>query len=201
MFAMALFTCWVCTGATAMPQCVSVTIQPEARQMVDNMKQMSSSAAELSFMQNMIRMDLGAVEMSKQAASRGTHTELSLFARRIVDERDAEMNRFVSMILTLYGDGVYSASKPTAEDSKAAGRFDRCNCGFEAGYMLAMIRHEAGALAVAREMQRQSTHGRLKQAAQRIVTERSANIEKLRSLLKCWYGIDASVIIGECVQC
>lgn len=203
MFSAALVVCLACAGSvvSATPQCVFVRTGSEARQIVDGMTQMSSDAAELSFMQSMIRMDIGAVEISKQAASRSTHTELSLFVRRIVDRRVAEANKLVSWILALYGDAAYSASKPLGVDSQAVGRFEQCNCGFEAGYILAMIRHEAGALAVAQAMLQRSAHGRIEQAARRITMERSENIEKLRMWLKCWYGIDASVVVGECVQC
>jgi len=186
----------------AMPQCVSVTMQPDVQQIAESFGQMSTDAAELSFMQSMIRLDSGAIGMSEQAASRATHPELRQFAQHLVNKRNTEQDRFLSWILALYGDGAYSASKPMAVDSQVIRRLDSCNCGFEVGYMLAMIRHDAGALAIASEAGRQSAHGRIEQAASDVVRGRSDDIARLRNWLACWYGISVSVVgSGQCIQC
>jgi uncharacterized protein (DUF305 family) len=182
------------------PQCASVTVQPNVQQIARSMRQMSSGAAELSFMQTMIRLDMGAIGISEQAVERATHPGLRQFAGRVVNERSGEQQRFVSWILTLYGDGAYSASRLIAADSETIGRFDLCNCGFEVGYMLAMIGHDAGGLAIASEAKNRSAHGRIARAAAGVLRGRSADIAQLQAWLACWYGISASVIgSGQCI--
>jgi uncharacterized protein (DUF305 family) len=187
---------------SAVPQCVSVTVQPDVQQIAESMRQMSSDAAELSFMQTMIRLDMGAIGMSEQAVSRVMHPELRRFAQRVMNKRSTEQGKFLSWILTLYGDGAYSASKPIWADSDAVRRFDLCNCDFEVGYMLAMIRHDAGGLAIASEARARSAHGRIEQAASGVMTGRCADIAQLQNWLACWYGISVSVVgPGQCIQC
>ena len=93
------------------PQCRSVMTEPAVQEIANGMQVMSADAAELSFMQSMISLDLGVIGMSKQADSKATHEELRQFARRVVDERYTEQDRLLTWILTLYGDGVYNATK------------------------------------------------------------------------------------------
>lgn len=189
-------------SVSAVPQCVSVTMQPNVQLIAENMRQMSVGASELSFMQSMIRVDVGAIRMSEQAVSRATHPELRQFARHVVNARSAEQDTFLSWILTIYGDGAYSASKPMTEDSLTISTLDTCNCGFEVGYMLAMIKHDAGVLAIAGEAGRRTAHGRIRQAALNVTMGRSADITQLQKWLACWYGIKASVAgPRQCIQC
>lgn len=183
------------------PQCLTVTIQPDAQQIVSNMRQMSADATELSFMQSTIRMDAGAIGMSEQAIARATHPELRRFAQRVVNERSSEQEKFVNWILTLYGDGTYSASRLIGQDSLTIARFDQCTYGFEVGYMLAMIAHDAGVLAVAGEARQRSSHGRIEQAALKIADRRLSDIAQLRNWLACWFGIRVSLVDSHCVQC
>ena len=187
--------------SAAMPQCVSVTTLPAAQQVAANIRQMSADAAELSFMQNTVGMDAGAIRMSEQAAARATHPELRRFAQRLVNERTGEQERLLVWILAIYGDGTYSASKLLCEDSRTIARFDQCTYGFEVGYMLAMIAHDAGVLAVADEAQHRSAHGRIARAALRIASKRSADVAQLKTWLACWYGIRVSIAGSQRIQC
>ncbi len=132
--------------------------------------------------------------MSKLAASKAAHPELRRFARRVVDERSSEKERFISWLLAMYGDDGVPQVTPFAADRQVADYLDGVCCSdFEIRYVLAMIEHDAGALAIANAAKGTSLHGRIDQAALDVAAERAAEISQLRQWLYCWYGINASV--------
>ncbi len=191
-----------CVGsACCAAQCTCVAIQTDAALIADSMQRMSADGAELTFMRTMISLDLGATAMSRQAVMQAMHPELRQFARDVISRRGTEQDKLLNWILDLYGDGIYSATKLMPDDSAVVRRFALCNQGFDAGYMLAMIRHDAGAVAIARQARAQSVHGRIGRAASDVIRTRSLDIARLQGWLACWCGITVSVADGQCVPC
>ncbi len=202
LLAVLVLGCVSDAGTSALgAQCRSVTAPTAVLGIVDGMDRLTSDAVEMGFMQSMVRFDAGAIGISKEAICKAGHPELRQFAQRVIDERSSEQERFFTWLLAQYGDDGIPSKRPMAGDWRTIGSIEPlCGCEFEVQYMLAMISHDAGVLAVASKAGQRSIHGRIGNAASGVAAQRSVDIARLQSWLLCWYGIEVTVVTpARCV--
>jgi uncharacterized protein (DUF305 family) len=67
----------------------------------------------------------------------------------------------------------------------------------ERGFLTDMVGHHAMAVEMARMAQEKAMHPELKTAADKIVSTQTAEIDRMQSWLKAWYGRKASTEMGH----
>lgn len=146
---------------------------------------------DLSFMRDMIRHHLGAIEMSQLAVKSATHPELRQFAQNVIDKQTAQDQQFFDWLKSWSNVTVQPTVTPT--DAIVIAKLRNLKDGdFEILYMQAMIKHHSQGIEMARMAERKAVHPELKRVAGDIAMTQSAEINQLKMWLSQWYGIKGS---------
>ncbi|MEU7553407.1 DUF305 domain-containing protein [Streptomyces sp. NPDC044571] len=153
------------------------------------------NAADVAFAQGMIPHHRQAVEMAGLAASRAESAEVKKLAGEVKKAQDPEINA-MSGWLTSWGEqvpapgaadhsahgGGTSSGMMTAEEmaglEKASGK------AFDTAFLELMVKHHEGAIAMADTERKTGSYAPATTMAEAITTSQSAEIARMRTLLR-----------------
>ncbi|GAA3392376.1 DUF305 domain-containing protein [Cryptosporangium minutisporangium] len=156
------------------------------------------NAADVTFAKDMIVHHRQAVEMAEMAATRAADADVKALAAKIEQAQQPEIDT-MSGWLTAWGEtvpdakagmdhgGMGSSSTPMPggmTDAQMGQLHEASGAAFDKMFLAMMIEHHEGAITMAGTEQQSGENSQAKQLAGTIVTDQTAEITTMRSLLQ-----------------
>lgn len=140
------------------------------------------------FIELMIPHHEGAIMMSKDAIAKTSKPELKSLAESIIADQKKEIADMTAWEKKWYNKAPEVSSEMQMMTQKMAQGLGPAGAEYEDSFIDAMIPHHEGAIAMAKDALGKSTHPEIKQLAQKIIKGQQAEIDKMKSFRKQWYG-------------
>jgi uncharacterized protein (DUF305 family) len=146
------------------------------------------------FLDEMILHHQGAVMMAQHMIADSPRAELRNLAQRIITAQQREVAQMQQWRQEWYGTA--NASSATMMNGMMGGMMNReqmrqmmgPGVDFDRMFLLMMVPHHEGAIAMAERALTEAEHGEIKTLAQTIITSQRAEIAEMQGYLRQWYG-------------
>ena len=149
------------------------------------------NAADVAFATNMIPHHQQAVEMARLAATRASNSEVKDLADGIAKAQDPEIETMAEWLRTWRQpvppttgtDSGHGGMPGMMSNEEMKNLMGATGPDFDRMFLQMMIRHHQGAIDMARTQQREGQNPEAKTLAENIVTDQTAEITEMQSLL------------------
>lgn len=172
-----------------------------ARHYAAELRRLRGAAFEQAFMGAMIPHHAAAVAMARMELTHGSHPQLKVMARQIIDSQTGEITQMTSWLRGWYrvtpGRAARRAPASLRRTSAAMATGMRAmtrelatmppGSRFDQAFLTAMTAHHKMAVIEASTVPDRASHGRLATLARRIITAQTREIAQMTSWLRSWY--------------
>jgi uncharacterized protein (DUF305 family) len=146
----------------------------------------SAAPFDAQFIDSMIDHHLGAIRMAQTALTQAEHQEIKQMAQTIIRDQQQEVDQ-----MTGWRQQWYPGLAPTGGMSMDMGDMQISSDTrqpFDQRFLVAMIGHHTGAIAMAQTAQQQAEHPEIKQLAAAIITAQEREIRQMQEWQRAWFG-------------
>lgn len=188
----------ISAGCTRRPEQKDVVIQGPPQNSTDRSEDIQSTRGapqapiDLQCIDTLVRMHLSAIDAEQLVKTRAGHVELKQFAASRLIEQQSEIASSKQLRSDLFGnaDQAQNVELPGVRDALQAVAPEKLDLlkenGFDVEFVKQMLAHDEGVLAFARDLISRDIHPDLKLAVQKIIDEKTGEIEQMQQWRKDW---------------